>query len=198
MKTHRLFLFPAIGALVAMMGLAGCNILPEPQPDNTRFYVLESSAPAPASGAAAVRLGLRRVDVPAYLKSKAMVVRSGNNELRYPENARWAEPLDAGIARVLRDQLSAKASVAAYPFPAQVERDFDIAVQIIAAEGHDDGVRFTALFELSRASDSAVVVRRTFTAPVVAWNGDYSQLAAQLSVAVAGLANEILAAVPAK
>jgi uncharacterized lipoprotein YmbA len=189
------FLFAATAAVLLV---AGCNLLPEAQPDNARFYVLESAVPAAAPEAATVRLGLRRVEVPAYLKSKAMVVRRGENELRYAEDARWAEPLEAGIGRVLRDQLATKASVAAYPFPANVERDFDISVQVIAAEGHDDGVRFAASFEITRPKDGTVVARRTFTAPATAWSGDHAQLAAQLSAGVAGLANEILAALPAK
>jgi uncharacterized lipoprotein YmbA len=182
------------GALV----FSGCNILPEAQADNARYFVLESSAPAAAPDARVVRLGLRRVEVPAYLRTKAMVVRSGNNELRYTENARWAEPIEAGLTRVLRDQLASQAAVSSYPFPAQLERDYDVTVQVTAAEGHEDGVRFVATFELTRVSDAAVVARRTFTAAPARWNGDHAQLAAQLSVAVAGLASEILGAVPAK
>lgn len=182
---------------VCALALAGCNLLPAPQADNTRYYVLESAA-APAAGSGAVRLGLRRVEVPAYLKSKAIVTRAGNNELRYADAARWAEPLEAGIARVLRDQLGAKAAVSTYPFPAQVERDFDVVVSVTAAEGRDDGLHFAASFEIARAADSTVVVRRTFSAPVTAWRGDYAQLAAQLSVAAAELASEIVATLPAK
>lgn len=182
---------------VCALALSGCNILPAPQADNTRYFVLESAA-GPAAESGAVRLGLRRVEVPAYLKSKAIVSRAGNNELRYADTARWAEPLEAGIARVLRDQLGARAAVSTYPFPAQVERDFDVVVSVLAAEGRDDGVHFTASFEIARAADSAVVVRRTFSAPVTAWRGDYAQLAAQLSVAAAGLAGEIVATLPAK
>lgn len=195
---NRSRVFPVLPSLAAALALGGCNLLPPPQADNTRYFVLESSAPAAAPQAGAVRLGLRRVEVPAYLKPTAIAVRSGNNELRYAENARWAETLEAGMTRVLRDQLATKASVATYPFSAQTERDFDVTVHVLAAEGHDDGVRFTALFELTRAGDSAVVARRTFTAPVAAWSGDHGKLAAQLSAAAAALADEILAALPAK
>ncbi len=192
MKIHRLL--PAAAPLAVL--LAGCNLLPEPQADQSRYYVLESAAPA--AEAPAVRLGLRRVEIPAYLKSKALVVRTGNNELRYSDTARWAEPLEAGLARALRDQLAARAAVSTYPFPAQQERDYDLTVQVSAAEGTDDGIRFAARFELVRAADGQVVSRRTYTAPAGAWRGDHAQLAAQLSLAVAGLAGEILAAVPAK
>lgn len=193
MKRPLSALLPACFALL----LSGCNLLPEPQADSTRHYVLESAVAANAPGGAP-RLGLRRVEVPAYLKSKAIVTRTAGNELRYAATARWAEPLEAGIARVLRDQLGVGAVVSAYPFPAGVERDYDLVVRVVAAEGRDDGVRFTASYELVRVADSQVVARRTFNAPVAAWRGDHGELAAALSVAAAGLAGDILAALPAK
>lgn len=195
MNTFRLVsLFTAVAAL----GLAGCNFLPEPQPDNTRFYVLGEAASSAAPAANAPRVGLRRVDVPAYLKSKSIVSRRGNNELRYDDTARWAEPLEAGILRTLRDRLATSAAVSVYPFPTQVERDFDVTVQVMSAEGRDDGVHFTTTFEVMRARDSQVLLRRNFTAPVTAWNGDPAQLASALSAGVAGLAQEIVGSLPAK
>lgn len=195
MKLSRLLLLaPAATALL----LAGCNILPEPQPDSARFYVLESNGSAVAPEAQAVRVGLRRVEVPSYLRGKTMVVRNGANELRYIDSARWAEPLDQGLMRVLRDQLSGRVAVSTYPFPVQVERDFDVTLHITAAEGREDGVRFTATFEVVRVKDNGVVARRSYTAPAAAWGGDYGRLAAELSRAAAGLADEIVAAVAAK
>jgi uncharacterized lipoprotein YmbA len=191
--------FASFSLCAVALGLGtGCNLLPEPQPDNTRFYVLGAAAPATAPAASAPRVGLRRVDVPAYLKSKSLVSLRGNHELRYDDTARWAEPLDAGILRALRDQLAGRAAVSVYPFPTQVERDFDVTVQIAAAEGRDDGVHFAASYEVVRVSDARVVARRTFTAPVTAWNGDPAQLADRLSVAVAGLADDIVGAWPAQ
>jgi len=195
MKTFRpAFLFAA----AAVLGLSGCNLLPEPQPDNTRFYVLGDATSSAAPAANAPRVGLRRVDVPAYLKSKSIVTRRGNNELRYDDNARWAEPLEAGILRTLRDRLATSAAVSVYPFPTQVERDFDVTVQVVSAEGRDDGVHFSATFEVMRARDSQVLVRRSFSAPVSAWNGDPAQLANALSGAVGQLAQEIVGSLPAK
>ncbi len=175
----------------------GCSLLPAPQPDNTRYYVLEGGATVATPTDHPVRLGLRNVEIPAYLKSKSMVVRSGNNEIRYVDNVRWAEPLEAGITRSLRERLSGRAQIIAYPFPANIERDYDVTVRVLSAEGHERGVLFSAVIELTRVGDTATIVsRRTFTAPVVSWGGDFARLASQLSVAVAGLADEVLAAVP--
>jgi uncharacterized lipoprotein YmbA len=182
--------------LVSMALLAGCSLLPAPRPDPTRHFLLEGATPAAAPAPGAPRVGLRRVEVPAYLRGRAMVVRAGGNETRALPEARWAEPFESGLARVLRDRLAAGVAVHAYPFPAMVERDYDVSVVVTAAEGGDDGVRFAATFEVVRPADGAVVARRAFVAPVSAWEGDPARLAAQLSVAAAALATEVLGALP--
>lgn len=195
MNFSSLLRLAAVSATVAL--LAGCNILPEARPESARYFVLEAAPAAASAPVGAVKLGLRPVEVPAYLKHKAMVTRSGENEVGYAADAFWAEPLDAGIARVLREQLAARANVLAYPFPAQLPRDYDLTVRVLNAEGAARGVRFVAVIELLRVGDKPeVVVRREFTAPAEAWNGDYAQLARGLSHAVAALADEVVASVP--
>ncbi len=182
---------------VAAALLAGCNILPEARPESARYFVLEAAPAAATPPTGAVKLGLRPVEVSAYLKHKAMATRSGENEVSYAADAFWAEPLEAGIARVLREQLAARAHVLAYPFPAQLPRDYDLTVRVLNAEGAAKGVRFVAVIELLRIGDKPeVVVRREFTAPAAAWGNDYGQLARGLSQAVAALADEVVASVP--
>ncbi len=193
--TPRPFL-PLLAAALAAGLLAGCSLLPAPRPDPTRHFLLDGGAPAAAPAPGAPRIGLRRVDVPAYLRGRAMVVRAGGNETRVLPEARWAEPFESGLERVLRDRLASGAAVHAYPFPSSVERDYDVSVVVTAAEGGDDGVRFAATFEVVRPADGAVVARRAFVAPVSPWEGDPARLAAQLSVAAAALGTEVLGALP--
>lgn len=179
-------------------GLAGCNLLPEARPENARYYVLEAK-PVDGAPVGALKLGLRPVEIPAYLKHKAMAVRTGENEVRYAAESLWAEPLDAGIARVLREHLAARATVVSYPFPSQLPRDYDLTVRVLSAEGGAGGVRFSAVIELLRVGDHPeVVARREFTAPATPWGDDYGRLAQGLSRAVAALADEAIAAVPQK
>ncbi len=189
---------PLASLCVAALAFTGCNLLPEPPPDTTRYYVLESrGAPAPAPAADAARLGLRPVEVAAYLKNKALAVRRGDHEIGYAADARWAEPLEAGVTRVLRERLAARTRVTAHPFPAQAERDFDVTVRILAADGTAGGVRFSAVFEIARAGGAGGwLVRREFTAPGADWGNDHGRLAAALSDAVGALADEIVAALP--
>ena len=62
----------------------------------------------------------------------------GENEVEFRDYRRWAEPLDAGVARVLRARLLASPDVAqvyAEPFPADQDRDFDVSVEVTQVRG---------------------------------------------------------------
>ena len=209
----KLRIFAGLLLLPFLFLLPGCNVVPPAQGDFTRFYLL-SSPPQPAAAAPAapaaphgLRLGLRSVAVAEYLRSRSMVVRQGANELSLDEYDRWAEPLDTGIARILRTSLVAAPNVdrvLAQPFPLDGDRDFDIAVTVLQCEGvrPESGrvtSRFSALVEIASVGPRhKVVAHLNFVAPDSSWNGhDYAQLAGDLSEAVSGLAREIVAALPA-
>src|SRR5215469_13912725 len=90
----------------------GCS-LPEAKSDTARYYVMPA-AEGVTPKASSLHLGLFPVQLPDYLKQRSMAVREGTSEIYYRDNERWAESLDAGIARVLRERLSATAQVLAY------------------------------------------------------------------------------------
>ena len=97
--------FPALSWFAALglsLAVAGCNLIPPPAPDPTRYYVLTSPEPEPAVTRVAqgsVRIGLRAVELAPYLRKGVLVVRHGENELVFDDFARWGEPLEAGIGR---------------------------------------------------------------------------------------------------
>lgn len=200
----------AAWALMAAAGvlLGGCQILPPASADSTRFFVLSapSSPEAKAPGARGrLTIGLRAIELPAYLRAtKSMVVREGRNEVRYQDYSRWAEPLEAGIGRALRDQLLNSPDVRdvdVYPLRGDVARDYDVRVRVIRCEGvrGAEGVaRFSASYEIVAADGPGqVVAARSFTAPEAAWeDGDFGELAAKLSEAVAALGAQIAADLP--
>jgi len=190
--------------------LAACNVVPPPQGDATRFYLLSNPAISTGRGTAeqrGLRLGLRGVEVADYLRTRSMVVRRGSNELSLDEFNRWAEPLDAGIARVLRTTLAAAPAigrVVVQPFPLDSDRDYDVNVTVLRCEGAESGgnrgtARFSALVEITSAGpDPHVVARLNYSAPDLPWDGhDFGRLAEDLSQAVSGLAREIISALPA-
>ncbi len=189
------------GAMAGVIALAwsGCA-LPEAQPDLTRYYVLTAEeVGASASGAAAEGEGrkvfLKAVNVPEFLRGKVVQVRLAENEVKYIDTARWAEPLDAGLARVLRESLDrAEGGVEVVTRPMDA-RDFDIVVQVRRCEGvvPDRTARLDARVEIFSAGlESRRIAEEEFAIEIPGWDGsDYGQLAAKLSEAAQRLGAEI-------
>ncbi|HXC02324.1 MAG TPA: PqiC family protein [Opitutaceae bacterium] len=178
---------------------AGCS-LPAARSDTARNYVLRVAAEDVAPKSSGLHIGLFPVQLPEYLKQRSMVVREGASEVRYNDDERWAESLDAGLTRVLRERLSATAQVLAYPFTIEQARDYDVRVRVQACEGTSDGgVVFSATFEIyASGANGALVAQGSFTAGPARWNGrDYADLAGLISADATKLADAIAAAMPA-
>jgi uncharacterized lipoprotein YmbA len=195
----------AVTLLAAFLG--GCSIVPQAKVDPTRTYILGVPAapgvtPGPDARAGA-QVGIRALTLAGYLQgAKTMLVRHGENEIVPQVYARWAEPLDSGIARILRDSLIASGAAAGVDDRAGMGRDADceLSVWIHACEGVQNpdgthGVRFAADYEIRFRANPGKTVRRAFAAPSAAWDGkDFGQLAALLSASVEKLAADIAAA----
>jgi uncharacterized lipoprotein YmbA len=193
---------------VASCALSGCALL-QPHADPTRFYVLTvPSAPpeGPADGEfKRWKLGLRPVEVPAYLRSKAMVIRTGTNEIHFADFDRWAEPLDQGISRVMKETLSSARNVENVALNSHGDDtlDYEVAIRILGCEGvrvenGSSSIRFAVTWEVRSVEKSSTVTKRgAFTADPVAWNGrDYGQLAERLSEAIAAVSKAVAADLP--
>ena len=128
--TGRLIRRPALAlSLAALAAAAGCSPL-APRPDPSRFYVLapiETAAVGTVPGDAALVLG--PITTSAYLQRPQIATRVPPNRIEYSRQSRWAEPLDANVARVLASNLAAllgTEEVYTYPaFPAQ-----DVVLQV--------------------------------------------------------------------
>lgn len=192
-----------LGSLLGTSLLGGCSLLPEAQADATRYYVLSASiAPtgsvAPSAHAPVVHL--RPLEVASYIRARPMIVRRGDNELEFRDFARWGEPLEQGVARVIREELLASGAVSAMPGLGlrgpSTQGVLDLTVRVLACEGTaNGGVLFRATWELTPGGEKAPsVARGDFRATDLQWDGkNEAQLAAQLSRAVAALAGEIVA-----
>ena len=204
--THRFaFLLAAIALLAG-----GCSLpLPQAQTDPTKTFILsvpasEPTAPTPANAPA---LRLRPIDVASYLRTRTLIVRRGENEIDFREYARWGEPLEQGIARVLREGLlerGAASSVQVVGSRADdTEAKFEVMIRVLACEGDANGsVAFRAIWEISTIGDNSgnsVVARGDFRPTDLHWTPrNEATLAAALSRAVSGLAGELAAHLPAK
>ena len=121
--------------IAAAFFVGGCSFL-RPHDDPTRFYVLTvPSAVAgrfPDPGTERLKLALKPVEVPAYLRSKSMVVRLGTNEIHFAEFDRWAEPLDEGIGRVMKEALGSAGNIQAVSLNSRGEAtlDWEVAIRV--------------------------------------------------------------------
>ena len=92
--------------LAAALVTTGCFGTSPP----ARFYVLSASAPAsaavPSTGPEGT-LGVFPTRVAEYLDRPQIVTFLGDNTVDLDEYSRWAEPLGAGVTRVLSQELSA-------------------------------------------------------------------------------------------
>jgi uncharacterized lipoprotein YmbA len=197
MKTRR---FGSLCLLAAVLSLlvTSCN-LPSAVVDSTRYYVLVARPERTTETSTHHwKVALKPVEVPMFLRAKPMAVRVASNEVRYVDDARWAEPLDAGIMRVIREQLEAMPEIAQVSTAtdiAGVTPDYQIVVRVLRCEGDLTGgagmARFIATVEVHSAKGERLA-RDTLRAEVGDWDGkDYDALARKLSEAVRDLASRV-------
>lgn len=199
--TVRSSLRPAISAslLATCLWLAGCNLVPAPQADPTRFYVLAASTPTPAATPATRALHLRPVEVANYLRGRPLVVRRGEHEVQFRDFARWGEPLEEGVARVLREEWLARGAAAVVSTGSlrsgRPAAEAEISVRLLACEGGVDGTATVAAAWDVRGPDGLAVLRSgVFRSQGLRWDGrNEASLAAALSQGVSALAAEVAA-----
>lgn len=208
-KSHRRsrFVLSLVLAGLAVATWSGCSLLPEPKGDPTRYYVLGGDFPVnvekPAKVPGALVVGLRAVDVPAYLGGKAMIVRSNGNEIDYREFSRWAEPLDAAItARVAErlDQSPRVARVLTYPFPLEIARDIDVKLRLLHCEGvqgHGGTAEVSIEVQILSAGGGELLASKVITAPATEWDGkSFGTLAELLGQGVGLVADDLVKLLP--
>jgi len=128
--------FSLLLSVVIACAVTSCAFL-QPHADPTKFYVLTttnaSSRPADIDKLARYKIGLRSIEMPAYLKTKLMVVRTGTNEILFAEFDRWAEPLDEGISRVLKDALGSADNVESVALNSHGDDglDYEVRIQVL-------------------------------------------------------------------
>ena len=129
-----------IACVLAVLA-AGCMSL-KPVKDQTRYYILTPAAKGPAASGSAARgrlvVRLQLVEVADYLKGREIAVRSGANEITFATDHDWAEPLDAGVRRVLAEDLRASPGIGQVVTdqPAPAGRPVKtIVLRVLACEG---------------------------------------------------------------
>jgi uncharacterized lipoprotein YmbA len=182
--------------LIAVLG-GGCGSSPQ-----SRFYTLSpsaatqstSGASAPAAVAYSVSVG--RVSVPEIVDRPQFVVSVAANQVELAEQARWAEPLNRAIPRVIAANLAqslADARVSAF----SPEGDYRVQVDIQRFESiRGEAVIIDAVWSVRPAKGAAPRTGRSVVREAVAGK-DYDGLAAAHSKALAVLSDDIAQAIRA-
>ncbi len=191
-----------LAALLSLLvAVNGCSVL-KPAKAQEQDYLLTAEAtstPAAGQGGRACILRILPVEVPDYLQTRDMAVRTGADQIVFTPYHQWAESLEAGIRRVLAEDLKSSPEIREVltdeMSPAHTTVEI-ISVHILTCEGNDTkgqgSVHFKAAWELSRSGTDAVLAHGVYDAPSAPWHpGDYEDLAGQLSRATAGLSRTL-------
>jgi uncharacterized lipoprotein YmbA len=146
MKTARA-LAGAIAVCGGMVLLSACSVL-APQPDKTKFFVLNSigsgsgSATASAGSTSALTIGVGPITLPQYLRRPEVVIRVSPSEIELSNTDRWAEPIESAFARVLSENLSqilGTRQVITFPWYNSAQIDYAVQVNVMRFETDPKG-----------------------------------------------------------
>lgn len=151
-------------AICLLVLVAGCVNLGEGTHQPTRSYLLEARVPAMAPTGTDGTLGLGPVALPAYLDRNQVVLRAGEGRLELLPFDRWAEPLDAGLARVLAENLLGRLplqAVRVYPWRQSEAPERWISLRLLRFDGGDGQAQLHLTWSLHRRGETAPLLERT-------------------------------------
>ena len=190
---------------VLLMAFNSCSLL-KPVKDEEHDYLLTAQPQRePVARVKPARIvRVLPVEVPAYLQTSDLVIRTGTNEVVFAKSHQWAEPLDEGIRRVLVQNLRGFRGIEEVltdePPPAH-RKPYIISIHILTCEANDTNgqglVLFSAAWELSQGgAEETTVARGVFHAPPSPWRpGDYAGMVSQMSSAIADLSGILAQAI---
>src|SRR5260370_39896175 len=166
---------------VSVSLLLGCATT-EPLP--TYFVLTAAGVSAkPVRPAATVRVYVRRVEVPAYLKRTNLASMNGNRG-RYSPTALWALSLDQTISLGIAWNLNRAGMPAAGFQPAFTvpPHTYEVAVHITHFEGHENGdVLLSGSWQILTAGGGVVASKAVAIRPAGGAGGHNAQVGAVLS-----------------
>jgi uncharacterized lipoprotein YmbA len=165
------------------------------EPEN-RFFVLTQPGDTGMRHAKGISVFVRRIEVAPYLARTNLVEMRGGNQPVYAPTARWAEPLDQGVARAVADSLRRSFGFQAYGFSPggpPPEHSYDVTIRLERFEGNDNGdVVLVARWGISGSGSAASDTSHTSEIHRTGWQpGDYTSLARLLSEEVDELGRRI-------
>jgi uncharacterized lipoprotein YmbA len=182
---------------LGMLLITGC--MPQPPPD---FYLLDTTAPTAMPGfEQGVSVGVGPVETASYLDRNQIVSRESATKLRLSEQSMWAEPMKAGLTRVLLINLGIELdSNRIYALPMRQRRtlDYQIPIDVLRFDGTlgpERKVVLGARWTLLSSDGKQVVVSKVSRIQEPVKSSDVSAFVEAQSRALARLSAEIAQAI---
>lgn len=169
---------------------AGCST-------STHYYVLHTlEVPAGETvNSHNITVGLEAIDLPAYIDQTRMIRRTGRNTLAVAENAKWSEPLEAGVQRIITANLAGLwpgAQVEQMPWPRGLKPDFRLRVNVVNFDSNSNGsVLLSGSWSIEKSKNHQAPIRYTYHFDVPSQGQAYADIAATMSEALAELTRHI-------
>lgn len=188
------------GMTLLLLMVTGCGSSPR-----SNHYLLTTDVSTPPDGETP-SLGIGPVVVPEFLNRNSMVYSRQGNQLEISSTERWAEPLEAGIKRVVGINLASSLDtqdIRYFPWNAGKPPEFGISISLLSLDADDDEATLAAEWRVFRPATGESVVRRIshlrLALPAGTLNAQqiapaYSELLSQLSDLIAGAIEQDLAA----
>lgn len=174
---------------------SGCVNL-KPKADVVKLYALGPVEAAPETTATGPSMYVARPNLPGFLDGKRLQFRSANGEVEELSKARWAEPLEDGIARALAEYLQHKGGRKVsgfYPWPKNRD-DLELRVHIYKLGALKSG-EVSMLVEWELRSAGKARSAGTFESQGIQWQqGDSDSFVAGINRALEQLASDVDAA----
>ncbi|MGD9021786.1 MAG: PqiC family protein [Lysobacterales bacterium] len=178
------------GIALLMVLLAACGSSPR-----SNYYLLTSDVTeAPAGNSPS--LGIGPIAVPEYLNRNSLVYSKQGNRLQISSTERWAEPLEAGIKRILSANLASQLDtqdIRSFPWDPAQSPDYGVAVSLWQLDANEQRALLAAEWRIVHPATGDSVARRIVTLqqpmPGGEFNVDqiaraYSELFEQLSTLI--------------
>lgn len=200
MKGINIKSFLSLGAGCCALLLGGCISLPNsPRSPTPRFYMLsvinESQVSQKIKITPGVIIGVGPVKIPVYLDRPQIVTRDKKGILKFDEFGRWGESLDLGLARLIREGLTAMlpgTKLTLYPWNPTTAVKYQVVLELVQLESElDSDMVFVVQWTVIDVQNSKTLIikRSEFRQPIIPHN--YHGLAQTLSTACSSLSDQI-------
>jgi uncharacterized lipoprotein YmbA len=174
--------------LTLLLLLGSCGSTP---PSN--YYLLSEEASG-IPGSSGPAIGVGPVEIPDYLQRNVMVINEERYRLQLDSTSRWAEPLDAGVLRVMSLNLAIlldTQQIQRFPWRRDAPPDYGVGITIINLSVHGTEARLAAEWTLRNAREQTSITQKISQFAAAVPSTDAAGVAASYSALLLQLSEEI-------